>query len=194
MTELIFATNNTHKIREIQEILGSSFIIKSLKETGIDTEIPETCDTLEGNASQKARFIYGLSGMNCFADDTGLEIDALGGRPGVYSARYAGPQCSFDDNIEKVLQEMKGISDGRARFRCVISLILEGTEFTFEGTVSGIILQSRRGTSGFGYDPLFLPDGYQQSFAEMPPYLKNGISHRGRAATAMEHFLKNRNQ
>ncbi len=194
MTELIFATNNTHKIREIQEILGSSFIIKSLKETGIDTEIPETCDTLEGNASQKARFIYGLSGMNCFADDTGLEIDALGGRPGVYSARYAGPQCSFDDNIEKVLQEMKGISDRRARFRCVISLILEGTEFTFEGTVSGIILQSRRGTSGFGYDPLFLPDGYQQSFAEMPPYLKNGISHRGRAATAMEHFLKNRNQ
>lgn len=194
MTELIFATNNAHKIREIQEILGSSFIIKSLKETGIDTEIPETCDTLEGNASQKARFIYGLSGMNCFADDTGLEIDALGGRPGVYSARYAGPQCSFDDNIEKVLQEMKGISDRRARFRCVISLILEGTEFTFEGTVSGIILQSRRGTSGFGYDPLFLPDGYQQSFAEMPPYLKNGISHRGRAATAMEHFLKNRNQ
>ena len=194
MTELIFATNNTHKIREIQEILGSSFIIKSLKETGIDTEIPETCDTLEGNASQKARFIYGLSGMNCYADDTGLEIDALGGRPGVYSARYAGPQCSFDDNIEKVLQEMKGISDRRARFRCVISLILEGTEFTFEGTVSGIILQSRRGTSGFGYDPLFLPDGYQQSFAEMPPYLKNGISHRGRAATAMEHFLKNRNQ
>ena len=193
MTELIFATNNTHKIREIQEILGSSFIIKSLKETGIDTEIPETCDTLEGNASQKARFIYGLSGMNCYADDTGLEIDALGGRPGVYSARYAGPQCSFDDNIEKVLQEMKGISDRRARFRCVISLILEGTEFTFEGTVSGIILQSRRGTSGFGYDPLFLPDGYQQSFAEMPPYLKNGISHRGRAATAMEHFLKNRN-
>lgn len=192
MTELIFATNNTHKIREIQEILGSSFIIKSLKETGIDTEIPETSDTLEGNASQKARFIYGLSGMNCFADDTGLEIDALGGRPGVYSARYAGPQCSFDDNIEKVLQEMKGISDRRARFRCVISLILEGTEFTFEGTVSGIILQSRRGTSGFGYDPLFLPDGYQQSFAEMPPYLKNGISHRGRAATALEHFLKNR--
>lgn len=193
MTELLFATNNTHKIREIQEILGSSIIIKSLKDTGIDTEIPETCDTLEGNASQKARFIYQLSGMNCFADDTGLEIDALGGRPGVYSARYAGPQCSFDDNIEKVLQEMKGIPDRRARFRCVISLILEGMEFTFEGTVPGMILQSRRGTSGFGYDPLFLPDGYQQSFAEMPPYLKNGISHRGRAANALEHFLKNRN-
>ncbi|NCA75013.1 MAG: RdgB/HAM1 family non-canonical purine NTP pyrophosphatase [Alphaproteobacteria bacterium] len=194
MTELLFATNNLHKLREIRDILGTVCSIKCLKEVGLDIEIPETCDTLEGNASQKAWFIHEKTGMNCFADDTGLEIDALAGRPGVFSARYAGPGCSFDDNIEKVLLEMKDVTDRTARFRCVFSLILEGVEHTFEGVVNGKILTARSGTEGFGYDPVFLPDGYRQSFAEMPPYLKNGISHRGRAATAMEHFLKNRNR
>lgn len=194
MTELLFATNNLHKLREIRDILGTVCSIKSLEEVGLDIEIPETCDTLEGNASQKAWFIHEKTGMNCFADDTGLEIDALGGRPGVFSARYAGPDCSFDDNIRKVLLEMKDISDRTARFRCVFSLILDGVEHTFEGVVNGRILTERSGTGGFGYDPVFLPDGHRQSFAEMPPYLKNGISHRGRAATAMEQFLKNRNR
>ncbi|HTX87467.1 MAG TPA: RdgB/HAM1 family non-canonical purine NTP pyrophosphatase [Bacteroidales bacterium] len=190
MTDLLFATNNSHKLREIREIAGSKFRILGLSDAGFDIEIPETGSTLEENAVQKARFIREKTGMNCFADDTGLEIDALGGRPGVYSARYAGAQCSFDDNINKVLEEMKGIADRRAKFRCVVCLILDGKEHLFEGIVKGTILEERKGSGGFGYDPVFLPEGYPQTFAEMPYHLKNGISHRGRAVTKMMRYLE----
>jgi len=189
MSDILFATNNSHKLREVQEILGADFKVLSLKEVNIDVEIPETQDTLEGNASQKARFIYEKTGMNCFADDTGLEIEALDGRPGVYSARYAGEGCSFDDNVRKVLSELSGNENRSAWFRCVICLILEGKEHLFEGRVDGIITKENRGTEGFGYDPVFIPDGHVQTFAEMPPYLKNGISHRGRAISKMSRFL-----
>ena len=189
MTELLFATNNSHKLKEIREILGNQFKILGLADVGLDTEIPEDQETLEGNARQKAWFIYKKTGKNCFADDTGLEIDALGGRPGVYSARYAGEQCSFDDNIRKVLEEMKETENRKAKFRCVVCLILDGKEHLFDGAVKGTILTGRRGTAGFGYDPVFLPDGYTQTFAEMPYHLKNGISHRGRAMTKMLRFL-----
>jgi XTP/dITP diphosphohydrolase len=185
MPQLLFATNNTHKLREVREIMGGENLVLSLKDAGLDTEIPETQETIEGNAIQKARFVYERTGINCFADDTGLEIDALEGRPGVYSARYAGEGCTFDDNIEKVLTELKDVENRKACFRCVICLILDGREYLFEGRVDGIITKERHGLGGFGYDPVFLPDGQHQTFAEMPPYLKNGISHRGRAMSKM---------
>ena len=190
MSDLLFATNNQHKLREIQEILGNDFRILSLRDANLDIEIPETQETIEGNAAQKARFIYEKTGINCFADDTGLEIDALDGRPGVYSARYAGEGCSFDDNVEKILQELSGTLNRKACFRCVICLISDGAEHLFEGRVDGVITMERRGSDGFGYDPVFLPDGHRQTFAEMPPYLKNGISHRGRAAEKMRKAMR----
>jgi XTP/dITP diphosphohydrolase len=190
MSDLLFATNNQHKLREIQEILGSDFRILSLRDAYLDIEIPETQETIEGNAAQKARFIYEKTGMNCFADDTGLEIDALDGRPGVYSARYAGEGCSFDDNVEKILKELGDTQNRKACFRCVICLISDGVEYLFEGRVDGVITLERRGSDGFGYDPVFLPDGHRQTFAEMPPYLKNGISHRGRAAEKMRKAMR----
>ncbi|MEI7725722.1 MAG: RdgB/HAM1 family non-canonical purine NTP pyrophosphatase [Bacteroidota bacterium] len=190
MTDLLFATNNQHKLREIQEIMGHDFNILSLKDVNIDIDIPETQDTIEGNAVQKARFIHELSGMNCFADDTGLEIDALDGRPGVYSARYAGEGCSFNDNIDKILMELSGIENRRACFRTVICLILDRKEYLFEGRIDGVITLERSGADGFGYDPVFRPDGHAQTFAEMPAYLKNGISHRGRAASKMLKAIK----
>ena len=185
MTNLLFATNNAHKLREIREIMGSQVQILSLNEVNIHEDIPETSHTLEGNAAQKAWHIYKMSGMNCFADDTGLEIEALDGRPGVYSARYAGEGCSFDDNVSKILEELQGVENRKACFRCIICLIENGKEYFFEGRVNGVITESRRGKDGFGYDPVFLPDGQKQTFAEMPPYLKNGISHRGRAVEKM---------
>ena len=187
--KLLFATNNPHKLREIREVAGGEFEIIGLKDVGFEREIPETQDTIEANAVQKARYIYENVQIDCFADDTGLEIDALDGRPGVYSARYAGEGCSFDDNIEKVLRELDGSGDRNARFRCVVCLILEGSEYLFEGRINGNITKERNGNGGFGYDPVFIPDGYDQTFAEMPPYLKNGISHRGRAVTKMMRFL-----
>jgi XTP/dITP diphosphohydrolase len=190
MLDILFATNNQHKLREIQEILGNEFHVLSLKDVNLDVEIPETQETLEGNAAQKAWFIHEKTGMNCFADDTGLEIEVLEGRPGVYSARYAGEGCSFDDNVRKVLLEMTGLSNRKACFRCVICLVLNGKEYLFEGRVDGVITGEKHGEGGFGYDPVFLPVGQQQTFAEMPPYLKNGISHRGRAADRMFRFLK----
>jgi XTP/dITP diphosphohydrolase len=190
MSDLLFATNNSHKLREIQEILGNEFRILSLKDARLEIDIPETQETIEGNASQKAWFIYEKTGMNCFADDTGLEIEALAGRPGVYSARYAGEGCSFDDNIDKILEELSGIANRKACFRCVICLIMNGREHLFEGRIDGVITTERNGTDGFGYDPVFLPDGYSQTFAGMPAYLKNGISHRGRAAEKMRKSLK----
>ena len=190
MSDLLFATNNPHKLREVQDIIGNEFRILSLKDVDIRDEIPETCDTLEGNAAQKAWYIHEKSGLDCFADDTGLEIDALDGRPGVFSARYAGEGCSFDDNIDKILRELSGLSNRTARFRCVVCLILQGKEHFFEGRIEGIITDERKGRDGFGYDPVFLPASHLQTFAEMPAYLKNGISHRGRAVSKMLKFFR----
>jgi XTP/dITP diphosphohydrolase len=190
--QILFATNNIHKLNEIRDIVGRDIEILSLSDIGFDGDIPETEDTLEGNARQKAQFIFKKTNMNCFADDTGLEIDALDGRPGVYSARYAGEGCSFTDNINKILEELKGIKNRKAKFRCMICLILEGKEYLFEGQVNGSIITERKGDAGFGYDPVFVPNGHRQTFAEMPPYLKNGISHRGRAMAKMMKFLSER--
>lgn len=188
--ELLFATNNRHKLREINNIVDGKFVVRSLAEVNLEGDIPETSDTLEGNAAQKARFVYERTGKDCFADDTGLEIDALDGRPGVYSARYAGEACNFADNIRKVLEEMKGHTHRSARFRCVICLILGGKEYFFEGSVDGKILEEPVGEGGFGYDPVFQPDGYTVSFAQMSPDKKDHISHRGRAIQSMMAFLK----
>jgi len=190
MIDLIFATNNPHKLHEVRDIMGNQFRIYGFKDINFDVELPEDQDTIEGNARQKAMFVFEKSGRNCFADDTGLFIDAMDGRPGVYSARYAGEQCSFDDNIRKVLSELDGIENRKANFRCSICLIYNGIEHFFEGRVDGIITRERKGKDGFGYDPVFLPDGHKQTFAEMPPYLKNGISHRGRAIFRMLRFFK----
>jgi XTP/dITP diphosphohydrolase len=189
--KLLFATNNLHKLREVQEIIGTAFQLLSLKDVAINEDIPETSDTLEGNARQKAQYISEKTGMDCFADDTGLFIDVLDGRPGVYSARYAGEACSFDDNINKVLAEMGDAEDRKASFRCVVCLILDGEEHLFEGRIDGMILTERQGIGGFGYDPVFVPKGQSQSFSEMPAYLKNGLSHRGRAVSKMLKFLGN---
>jgi len=186
---LLFATNNQHKLKEIREIAGNDFEVMSLGDVGLVGDIPETEVTLEGNARQKAKFIFGKIKMNCFADDTGLEIDVLDGRPGVYSARYAGEGCSFEDNINKILEELEDAENRKARFHCVICLILDGDEYLFEGRIDGTITIERKGDTGFGYDPVFIPNGYQQTFAEMPPYLKNGVSHRGRAMVKMMKFL-----
>ncbi|MCX6279220.1 MAG: RdgB/HAM1 family non-canonical purine NTP pyrophosphatase [Bacteroidetes bacterium] len=190
MNILLFATNNLHKLREIREIMGLDVQILSLRDVNINEDIPETQDTIEGNAAQKARYIYEKTGMNCFADDTGLEIEALDGRPGVYSARYAGEGCSFDDNVDKILLELQGNENRKACFRCVICMIMNGKEYFFEGRINGVIIEVKRGKDGFGYDPVFVPDGHKQTFAEMPALLKNGISHRGRAAEKMVKWRK----
>ncbi|MCF8334634.1 MAG: non-canonical purine NTP diphosphatase [Bacteroidales bacterium] len=190
MKTLVFATNNPHKLKEIKAKVGDSFEIKSLKDIEVSEDIPEPYETLEENAFNKARYIHEKFGYDCFADDTGLEIDALNGRPGVYSARYAGPQCHFQDNINKVLREMEDKSNRSARFRCVIALILNGKEHKFEGAVEGKILTEEHGSEGFGYDPLFQPLGYNQSFAEMPLEIKNQISHRGKAVAKLTEFLR----
>lgn len=191
-TTLVFATNNAHKLEEIREILGGKFHIVSLKELGCQEDIPEEQDTLEGNALQKARYIRDKYKVNCFADDTGLEIEALGGEPGVYSARYAGDGHDSEANMRKVLDKMSGETNRRARFRTVIALLLDGQEHLFEGEVRGEILRERHGEGGFGYDPIFRPDGFAQSFAEMSLEDKNKISHRGRATEALRKFLNER--
>jgi XTP/dITP diphosphohydrolase len=164
--------------------------IKSLKDIGFEGEIPETQSTIEGNASQKANYIHDRFQCNVFADDTGLEIESLHGEPGVYSARYAGANCSFKDNCEKVLKNLQGKSNRRARFKTVISLILNQTEYAFEGIVEGEILEDYKGEGGFGYDPIFKPLGYDHTFAEMPLELKNSISHRGKAVKQLVDFLQ----
>ncbi len=189
MKELVFVTNNRHKLSEINAIIGEKFRVLSLAEIGCFEEIIEDAPTIEGNASLKSWFVWNKYGLDCFADDTGLEIVALDGRPGVKSARYAGDDCIAANNIRKVLSELNGITDRRARFRTVISLILDGKEYQFEGTVEGTILEELRGQEGFGYDPVFLPDGYGQSFAEMAAEEKNRISHRGRATQKLIDFL-----
>ncbi|MBW6459507.1 MAG: non-canonical purine NTP diphosphatase [Bacteroidales bacterium] len=188
--EIVFATNNQHKLKEIREIIGNMFTVRSLEDIGCREDIPEDAETLEENASFKARFIYDKYGYDCFADDTGLEIYALEGRPGVKSARYAGEDCISENNIRKVLKELEDVSDRGARFRTVISLIRNGQESLFEGSVEGIILREKQGEGGFGYDPIFLPKGHTQSFASMGPDKKNGISHRGRAMQKLIAFLK----
>lgn len=190
MKELIFATNNKHKLMEVSEMLKSVINIQSLSEAGLSGDIPETADTLEGNAQQKAQWVYERTGKDCFADDTGLEVEALDGRPGVYSARYAGEHCSFDDNINKMLDEMEGKTNRRACFRTVICLIEGGKPRYFEGRVDGVILTERYGKEGFGYDPIFMPDRFAVSFAEMPLEVKNHISHRGRAVAKLVDYLK----
>ncbi len=188
--ELVFATNNQHKLKELQAILGNEFHLLSLKDIGCNEEIPEEQETLVGNASQKAFFIYNKYGYNCFADDTGLEIEALNGEPGVYSARYAGEEKSAEANMKKVLDKMAKINRRNARFKTVISLILNGEEHLFEGIVEGKILPEKKGGSGFGYDPIFQPEGFDYSFAEMELSQKNKISHRGRAVQKLVAYLK----
>jgi len=190
MMELVFATNNKHKLNELQAILGDRIKLLSLKEIGCDEDIPEEQETLEGNAGQKAFYIYNKFGYNCFADDTGLEIEALNGEPGVYSARYAGEEKSAEANMDKVLAGLFKINNRNARFRTVISLVINGTEIQFEGVVEGKILDEKRGKSGFGYDPIFQPDGLNETFAEMNLTEKNKISHRGRAIEKLIQYLK----
>lgn len=190
MKELVFVTNNLHKLKEITEIVGDHFRILSLADIGCNDEIPEEAETLEGNASFKAWYVYNKYRKDCFADDTGLEIDALNGRPGVRSARYAGEDCNPENNIRKILDELETKTDRKARFRTIISLIRKGLEIQFEGIVEGEILSEKRGKEGFGYDPVFLPDGYDLTFAEMPLEEKNKISHRARAINKLTDHLK----
>ncbi|HKJ43252.1 MAG TPA: non-canonical purine NTP diphosphatase [Sunxiuqinia sp.] len=191
--KLVFATNNLHKLKELQHLLGDEIHLLSLNDIGCEEEIPENQETLEGNAAEKSFFIYKNYGYNCFADDTGLEIDALNGEPGVYSARYAGEEKSAEANMKKVLAKMKEIKNRKARFRTVISLVIDGEEQQFEGAVEGHILEEKHGDEGFGYDPVFQPDRYQQSFAEMNLEMKNQISHRGRAVEKLVAHLKSLN-
>lgn len=188
--DLVFATHNVHKTSEVRAIVGPQWHIINLYDLGCTVEIPETANSLVGNALQKAYYVVDHYHIDCFADDTGLEIDALDARPGVYSARYAGEHCSFEDNVRKVLEEMQGITNRKACFKTVIALIMNGHEYHFEGRVDGIITTEPHGGEGFGYDPIFLPDGYSQTFAEMPADLKNTISHRGRAMKQLMEFLQ----
>lgn len=189
--ELIMATQNKHKVKEINALLPASIQIKTLEEIGCLEEIPETQETLEGNAFQKALFVADKYGVNCFADDTGLEIDALKGEPGVYSARYAGPKKNADDNMNLVLNKLEGVADRKARFRTVIALIIDGVETVFEGIAEGEITKEKSGQEGFGYDPIFRPTGYAETFSELTMKEKNEISHRGRAVKKLvEHLSK----
>lgn len=190
MKELVLATNNPHKVEEIRNILGSSLSIKTLNELGFFEDIPEDSPTLQGNASQKSHFLFDKFGCNCFADDTGLEVEALDGAPGIYSARYAGEAKDPEENMRKLLKELEGKESRKARFRTVISLIWEGQEYFFEGIVEGVILTEKRGEEGFGYDPIFQPDGYDRSFAQLIMQEKNEISHRGRAVQKLLQFLQ----
>jgi len=189
MLELIFATNNQNKLIEVQKILGTSIIIKNLSDLSFYEDIPETMPTIEGNASQKSHFIFDKYHKDCFADDTGLEVDALEGHPGVHSARYAGEERNFEKNIDKLLEELKDSSNRNAHFKTIISLILDGKEYLFEGIIEGEIIKERRGTNGFGYDSVFLPKGYNDTFAEMSMELKNTLSHRYLAINKMKLFL-----
>ncbi|MDE6083220.1 MAG: RdgB/HAM1 family non-canonical purine NTP pyrophosphatase [Muribaculaceae bacterium] len=185
---LVFATNNMHKLREVREIIGDKFEILSLSEAGVNEELPETSDTLEGNAFQKARRVRELTGLDCFADDTGLMVDALDGAPGVYSARYAGEHCSPEDNMIKLLKNLDGVRNRSARFMTVIAVVCDKGEFHFEGTAEGSIALEKAGANGFGYDPIFISAETGKRFAEMSDVEKNSISHRGRA---VREFIKN---
>ncbi|MFD2034125.1 non-canonical purine NTP diphosphatase [Belliella marina] len=188
--KICFATNNKKKIEEVKAALGDTFTIVSLEEIGCHEELPETGDTLDHNAFQKARYVKEHYGVDCFADDTGLEVEALDGAPGVYSGRYAGEPRSDERNIDLLLENLQEASNRKAKFRTVIALILNGEEHTFEGVANGEILKTRTGTGGFGYDPIFQPEGYGKSFAELSMDEKNEISHRGKAVRALVQFLK----
>lgn len=187
--KFVFATNNAHKLEEVTAILGDKIELLSMKDIHCHADIPETADTLEGNALLKARYIFENYNMDCFADDTGLEVEALNGAPGVYSARYAGPGHDSEANMDKLLHEMENKENRKARFRTVIALILNGKEHLFEGIVNGTVISEKRGGSGFGYDPIFVPDTYSQTFAEMGNDIKNQISHRAEAVKKLTAFL-----
>lgn len=189
MKKLVFATNNAHKLEEIRAILGDQVEVLSLKDIHCEADIPETADTLEGNAALKAEYVYRNYGLDCFADDTGLEVEALNGEPGVYSARYAGDGHNAEANMLKLLHAMEGIENRKAQFRTAFALIIDGKEHLFEGVIKGEIIKTRRGNSGFGYDPIFVPEGYTQTFAEMGNELKNKISHRAIATNKLCKFL-----
>ena len=189
MDTLIFATNNQNKVDEIRSVLGKSFDIITLKEAGINIDIPEPHDTLEANASEKSKTIFNLTHKNCFSEDTGLEVGALNGEPGVKSARYAGENRSFEDNIEKLLSNLVSENNKAARFRTVISLILDGKEYFFEGICPGKIISTKKGVNGFGYDAVFIPDGSDKTFAEMEMEEKNRFSHRKKAMQKLIEFL-----
>ncbi|TXJ27675.1 MAG: RdgB/HAM1 family non-canonical purine NTP pyrophosphatase [Chitinophagaceae bacterium] len=187
--KLIFATNNQHKVEEIRHSIGQQFELLTLKEASIDVDIPEPHDTIEANASEKSRTIYRMTDTNCFSEDTGLEVAALNGEPGVKSARYAGEDKAFDKNIDKLLHKLEGRDDTRARFKTVISLIIDGKETLFEGICNGRIIRERRGSKGFGYDPVFIPDGSDKTFGEMEMEEKDRFSHRAKATQKLVTFL-----
>jgi XTP/dITP diphosphohydrolase len=188
--KLVFATNNAHKLREVSQVVGDKFTLITPRECGIDEDIPEEQPTLEGNALQKARYIYARTGLDCFADDTGLEVDALGGEPGVRSARYATDGHDDEANKRLLLERMQGVEARGAQFRTAIALIMGGKEYLFEGIVRGNITTEEQGEGGFGYDPLFVAEGCEQSFAEISAEEKNAISHRGRAVRKLAEFLQ----
>lgn len=188
--KLVFATNNRHKLDEVRAIVGDRVEVLSLNDIGCYDDIPETADTLQGNALIKARYIHEKFGVDCFADDTGLEVEALDGAPGVYSARYAGEECDSEANMQKLLQNLTGKSNRNAQFRTVIALIIKGEEKLFNGIVKGTITEEKRGDSGFGYDPVFIPEGFSESFAQMSGDMKNSISHRYRATLELSNYLK----
>lgn len=187
--KLIFATNNQHKVEEVRSVLGNKFNIVTLQEAGINIDIPEPHETLEENAREKSKIIYQLTKTDCFSEDTGLEVETLNGEPGVKSARYAGEEKSFDKNIEKLLSKLKGKLNRKARFRAVISLMLGSKEYLFEGISEGVIINEKRGKSGFGYDPVFMPNGSNKTFAEMDLPEKNKYSHRKKAVEKLVAFL-----
>ena len=187
--KLVFATNNPNKLSEIRALVASGIEILSLKDIYCNEELPETNPTLEENALQKAKYVFYNYGFNCFADDTGLEIDALGGEPGVYSARYAGEDCRAEDNMNKVLDKLDGIKQRNAKFRTVIALIIDGEATLFEAECKGNITNTKSGAEGFGYDPIFIPNGFENTFAEMSKVEKGKISHRGKAVKKLVGFL-----
>jgi len=191
MDTLIFATNNQNKVEEIRLVLGNTFNIVTLKEAGIEIDIPEPHNTLEENASEKSKVIHALTGKNCFSEDTGLEVEVLNGAPGVKSARYTGEGRLFENNIDKLLQNLLPHQNKKARFRTVISLILNDTEFLFEGICSGSIIDNKRGSNGFGYDPIFIPEGSDRTFGEMTMIEKSTFSHRKKAMEKLISFLNN---
>lgn len=188
--KLVFATNNKHKLEEVRAILGNRIEVLSMNDINCHDDIPETADTLEGNALIKARYIYEKFGVDCFADDTGLEVDVLGGEPGVYSARYAGEECNPEANMHKLLHNLTGKNNRNAQFRTVIALIIKGEEKLFNGIVKGNISCEKMGNAGFGYDPIFIPEGFSESFAQMSSDMKNSISHRYRATEELSNYLK----
>jgi XTP/dITP diphosphohydrolase len=192
MIDLIFASNNPHKVKEIASLIGPGISLSGLESLGITEDIPENEPTLEGNALAKARYVHRLTGKNVFADDTGLETEALNGEPGVHSARFAGPEKNSDANIDKLQAMLEGKKNRKARFRTVIALIMNDEEFLFEGKVSGNIIKEKRGKEGFGYDPVFIPEGREITFAEMNLEEKNKLSHRARAFEKLRYFLSNR--